>query len=232
MSKKQKTAEMFDNIAGTYDFLNHFLSFGIDIYWRKRAVGVLKDLKPKKILDIATGTGDMVIEAIKLNPETIIGVDISEKMLAIGKEKIKKLDLENKIELLFGDSEKLSFKNNSFDAITVGFGVRNFEHLEKGLSEMYRVLDKNGIAVMLEFSKPKTFPIKNIYNFYFQKILPVIGKVISKNKAAYTYLSESVGKFPDGKDFLKIMREIGFNNLRQIPLTFGIASIYVGKKML
>src|SRR3989344_18785 len=140
MSKKYKIAEMFDNIAGSYDFLNHFLSFGIDIYWRKRAVGVLSDLKPRKILDAATGTGDLAIETSNLNPEKIIGVDISEKMLSIGKEKIKKLGLEKKIKLLFGDSENLSFKNNSFDAVTVGFGVRNFENLEKGLSELYRVL--------------------------------------------------------------------------------------------
>lgn len=230
MFKKQKIAEMFNNIAGSYDFLNHFLSFGIDIYWRKRAVGILRDLNPKQILDIATGTGDLAIEAVNIHPEKIIGVDISEKMLSIAKEKIKKLGLENKIELLLGDCENLPFKDNSFDSVMVGFGVRNFENLEKGLLEMYRVLDSKGIVVILEFSKPKMFPIRNIYNFYFKNVLPFVGRIISKNKAAYTYLPQSVQAFPDGKDFLKIMKKSGFKNVRQITLNFGIASIYVGKK--
>ncbi len=221
---------MFDSIAWSYDFLNHFLSLGIDIYWRKKAVSLLRKTAPKKILDVATGTADFAIEAIRLNPEKIIGVDISAKMLKIGKEKIKKLNLEKNIELLLADSEKLPFENNYFDAITVGFGVRNFENLKKGLSEMYRVLDKNGTVVILEFSKPKAFPLNYIFNFYFKNILPNIGKFISKNKIAYSYLHQSVQAFPDGEDFLKILKKIGFSRLQQIPLTFGIASIYIGKK--
>lgn len=222
---------MFDNIAGTYDFINHLLSLGIDILWRKKAVRFLKQRSPKNILDVATGTGDFAIEAVKLNPEKIIGIDISPKMLKKAKEKIKKLHLEDEIKFQLADSESLPFKDASFDAIIVGFGVRNFENLEKGLSEMYRVLDINGILIILEFSKPKNFPIKNIFNFYFKNILPIVGKIISKDKAAYTYLPQSVQTFPDGKDFLDIMKKAGFNNLQETPLTFGIVSIYIGRKI-
>lgn len=230
MGKKQNVRQMFDAIAGTYDFLNHLLSFGIDIYWRKKAVGLLKLSHSLKILDIATGTGDFAIEAVKLNPQKIIGIDISEKMLSIAKEKIRKLHLEGKIKFQLADCENLPFENNSFDAVTVGFGVRNFENLDKGLKEMHRVLKKDGKIVILEFSKPKAFPIKNIFNFYFKNILPFIGKFISKNREAYAYLPQSVQNFPDGEEFLNIMKNTGFNNLQQIPLTFGIASIYIGGK--
>ncbi len=240
MVKKQQIAKMFDSIAGSYDFLNHFLSLGIDIYWRKKAIGVLSfhlrggRIKIRggriKILDVATGTADFAIEAAKLNPEKIIGIDISRKMLNIGREKVKKSGLENKIELILGDSEKLPFKENSFDAITVGFGVRNFENLEKGLREMHRVLKNTGIVVILEFSKPQAFLIKSIFNFYFKNILPFVGKLVSKDKTAYTYLPQSVQKFPDGKDFLTILEKTGFYDVRQTELTFGVASIYVGKK--
>ncbi|MBI4096338.1 MAG: bifunctional demethylmenaquinone methyltransferase/2-methoxy-6-polyprenyl-1,4-benzoquinol methylase UbiE [Candidatus Levybacteria bacterium] len=230
MTKKQQVTRMFDNIAGTYDFLNHLLSLGIDIYWRKKAIGILKSRHPLKILDIAAGTGDFAIEAVKLNPERIIGVDISEKMLAKAKEKIKKLHLENEIKFQLADCENLPFKDNSFDAITVGFGVRNFVNLEKGLSEMYRVLEKDGIVVILEFSKPKTFLIKNIFNLYFKNILPFVGGLVSKDKEAYAYLPQSVQNFPEGEDFLKILEGIGFSDTKQIKLTFGIASIYVGRK--
>ncbi len=230
MTKKQQVTRMFDNIAGTYDFLNHLLSLGIDIYWRKKAIGILKSQHLLKVLDIAAGTGDFAIEASKLNPERIIGVDISEKMLAKAKEKIKKLHLENKIKFQLVDCENLPFKNNSFDAITVGFGVRNFVNLEKGLSEMYRVLEKDGIVVILEFSKPKTFLIKNIFNLYFKNILPFVGGLVSKDKEAYAYLPQSVQNFPEGEDFLKILEGIGFSDTKQIKLTFGIASIYVGRK--
>lgn len=223
---------MFDRIANSYDFLNHFLSLGIDIYWRVRAIELLRKSNPKKILDVATGTADLGIAAVKLNPQKIIGIDISEKMLEIGKKKIHKLGLDHKIELILGDCENLPFKDNYFDAITVGFGVRNFENLKKGLSEMYRVLDKNGTVVILEFSKPKKFPLNYIFNFYFKNILPIVGKIISKDKEAYAYLPESVQKFPDGKDFLNIMKEVGFSNLKQIPLTFGIVSVYIGKKLV
>lgn len=233
-SKKQQVGQMFNDIAPTYDFLNHFLSLGIDILWRRKTINLLQESSPGKILDVATGTGDLAIEASKLppagGPEKIIGVDISEKMLAIGRRKIKKLNLENKIELLNADSENLPFKNSSFDAITVGFGVRNFENLEKGLLEMNRVLNEKGVIVILEFSKPKIFPLNFLFNFYFKNILPAIGKIISKNNTAYTYLPKSVQAFPDGEDFLKIMKKTGFINLKQIPLTFGIASIYLGEK--
>lgn len=227
---------MFNNIAPNYDFLNHFLSLGIDILWRRKAIRFLKEhfseknITRSRILDIATGTGDFAIEAIKLNPEKITGVDISEKMLAAGKEKIKKLFLENKIELAQADSENLPFDNNSFEAITVGFGVRNFENIEAGLSEMKRVLKEKGIVIILEFSKPEKFPVKQVYNFYFKNILPLAGKIISKDSRAYTYLPESVSAFPHGKAFLEIMSKTGLRNIKQIPLSFGIASLYIGEK--
>lgn len=229
--KKQKVGKMFDRIAGSYDFLNHFLSLGVDIYWRKKAIGLLKKHDPKYILDVATGTADLGIAAVKLNPQKVIGIDISEKMLEIGKKKISTLGLDHKIELILADSENLPFKDSYFDAVMSGFGVRNFEDLKKGLSEMYRVLDVNGTVVILEFSKPKKFPLNYIFNFYFKNILPIVGKIISKDKEAYAYLPESVQKFSDGKDFLNIMKKVGFRDLRQVQLTFGIVSIYIGKKL-
>lgn len=229
-SKKEQIAAMFNSISGKYDFLNHFLSLGIDILWRKRAVRLLKNHQPKLILDIATGTGDFAIEALSLNPEKIIGVDISEGMLSIGREKLIKKNLTDKIELLSGDSEVLPFEDNFFDAVIVSFGVRNFENLEKGLSNMLRVLKPGGKVVILEFSKPKSFPFKQIYQFYFQWILPKIGKLISKNHAAYTYLPDSVEAFPDGDDFLNILNKTGFQKNQCTPLTLGISSIYSGSK--
>ena len=229
-SKKEQIAAMFNSISGKYDFLNHFLSLGIDILWRKRAVRLLKKHQPKLILDIATGTGDFAIEALSLNPEKIIGVDISEGMLSVGREKLIKKNLTDKIELISGDSEFLPFKDNFFDAVIVSFGVRNFENLEKGLSDMLRVLKPGGKVVILEFSKPKSFPFKQIYQFYFQWILPKIGKLISKNHAAYTYLPDSVEAFPDGDDFLNILNKIGFQKNQCTPLTLGISSIYYGSK--
>ena len=229
-SKKEQIAAMFNSISGKYDFLNHFLSLGIDILWRKRAVRLLKKHQPKLILDIATGTGDFAIEALSLNPEKIIGVDISEGMLSVGREKLIKKNLTDKIELISGDSEFLPFEDNFFDAVIVSFGVRNFENLEKGLSDMLRVLKPGGKVVILEFSKPKSFPFKQIYQFYFQWILPKIGKLISKNHAAYTYLPDSVEAFPDGDDFLNILDKIGFQKNQCTPLTLGISSIYSGSK--
>ncbi len=229
-SKKEQIAAMFNSISGKYDFLNHFLSLGIDILWRKQAVRLLKKHQPKLILDIATGTGDFAIEALSLHPEKIIGVDISEGMLSVGREKLTKKNLTNKIELLSGDSEILPFEDNFFDAVIVSFGVRNFENLEKGLSDMLRVLKPGGKVVILEFSKPKSFPFKQIYQFYFQWILPKIGKLISKNHAAYTYLPDSVKAFPDGDDFLNILNKIGFQKNQCTPLTLGISSIYSGSK--
>jgi len=229
-SKKDQVAEMFDNISQRYDFLNHLLSMGIDKGWRRKGIKLLKKKNPETVLDIATGTGDFAIAALKLNPRLVTGVDISKGMLEKGKDKIRKRNLESKIDLLYGDSENLPFGDNSFDAITVGFGVRNFENLEKGLKEMHRVLNFDGVAVILEFSKPKSFPIKPIYNIYSKYILPFIGNKISKDKAAYTYLPESVNAFPEGKNFTDIFEKVGFKNTEIYPLTGGIASIYIGRK--
>ncbi|GAB2548811.1 bifunctional demethylmenaquinone methyltransferase/2-methoxy-6-polyprenyl-1,4-benzoquinol methylase UbiE [Rufibacter soli] len=228
--KKTQVAQMFNSIAKRYDFLNHFLSAGIDILWRKKAVRLLARTKPQIILDIATGTGDFALETLSLNPKQVIGIDISEGMLQVGREKIAKRGLDHLVQLYLGDSENIQYPDNHFDAITVAFGVRNFENLEKGLAEMYRVLKPGGMAVILEFSKPQRFPMKQGYNFYFKNILPVFGKLISKDNAAYTYLPESVQAFPDGKDFIAIFRKIGFKNTEWHSLTFGISSIYIGTK--
>ena len=228
--KEEQVATMFNNISKKYDFLNHFLSLGIDIIWRKKSIKLLKELQPKIILDIATGTGDFAIEALSLNPTKIIGIDISEGMLAVGKEKMKQKGVGHIIDLQLGDSENLSFDSNYFDAYTVGFGVRNFENLEKGLSEMLRVLKPNGRAVILEFSKPKAFPVKQLYHFYFNRILPSIGNLISKDNAAYTYLPESVNAFPEGDEFVQILNKLGYKNVQAIPLMFGISSIYTATK--
>lgn len=228
--KKAQVALMFNNIARKYDFLNHFLSLGIDKLWRKKAIKLLRSHQPKRMLDIATGTGDFAIAALKLNPDSVVGIDISTEMLAVGREKIAKKGLENKIQLFEGDSENIQFENNSFDAITVAFGVRNFENLEKGICEMYRVLNEGGKLVVLEFSKPRKFPVKQIYNFYFFKILPFWGRIVSKDISAYTYLPESVESFPDGEKFLQICKSCGFNTVKEQRLSFGIASIYIGTK--
>lgn len=230
-SKKEQVTEMFDNVAGKYDLLNHVLSGGIDIYWRKKALSMLKNNTNRLVLDIATGTGDLAIEAHRmLKPEKIIGVDISSGMLVEGRTKIKKLGLEDKIEMQLGDSEKLHFDDNTFDTVIVSFGVRNFENLLKGLSDMNRVLKPGGTCLVVEFSKPKNYFFKHAYWFYSTKILPLIGKLISKDRSAYTYLPESVKAFPDGEDFLQVYREAGFKETRAVPLTFGICSVYIGKK--
>lgn len=229
--KKQQVADMFNNIAPKYDLLNHTLSLGIDILWRKKAVRLISPFQPKKVLDIATGTADFAIEDLNSGAEKVVGLDISEGMLNLGKQKIKKKHLDDRIKLLLGDSENLPFDDASFNAITVGFGVRNFENLKKGLSEMYRVLAPGGVCAVLEFSKPKTFPIKNLYNFYFKRVLPGIGKSISKDNAAYTYLPDSVQAFPDGQEFLNILEEVGYKNTKQYPVTFGIATIYIAEKV-
>jgi demethylmenaquinone methyltransferase/2-methoxy-6-polyprenyl-1,4-benzoquinol methylase len=228
--KKEQVAKMFDNISHRYDFLNHFLSLGIDRGWRRKAIGFLKENAPKTILDVATGTGDFAIQALTLNPDKITGIDISEGMLDVGRKKIRDRALGNRIELMYGDSEKLPFPENNFDAVTVAFGVRNFENLKQGMREIYRVLKPGGRVVVLEFSKPQKFPFKQVYNFYFTTILPRIGRLVSSDKAAYTYLPESVNAFPDGNDFIGILNEIGFNRTQCRVLTFGISSIYVGTK--
>jgi demethylmenaquinone methyltransferase / 2-methoxy-6-polyprenyl-1,4-benzoquinol methylase len=229
-SKKQQVEEMFNSIAPRYDFLNRFLSLGIDRGWRTRAIRTLKNIEPKYILDVATGTADLAIEALTLNPIKVTGVDISALMLKVGQEKIERKNLTGKIELVKGDSEHLLFDNNTFDAITVAFGVRNFEHLQKGIDEMYRVLRPGGKIAVLEFSKPKSFPFKQIYNFYFSAILPTWGGLISKNKSAYTYLPESVEHFPEGNEFIAYLNRAGFKEAKSDTLTFGICSLYTAIK--
>lgn len=229
-SKKEQVAEMFDNIAGRYDFLNHFFSMGIDVLWRRKAIKMLKPSAPKSILDIATGTGDFAFAALKLNPKEVIGVDISKGMVDVGIEKVKKHNKSDIITLQLGDSEQLVFEDNRFDAITVGFGVRNFENLEKGLSEMVRVLKPGGKAAILEFSKPKKFPVKQGYFFYFRHIMPLIGKLVSKDSSAYTYLPESVLAFPEGEDFVEIAKRSGFSACTPRQVSGGIATIYLAEK--
>ncbi|MCL4113213.1 UNVERIFIED_CONTAM: hypothetical protein GTU68_002863 [Idotea baltica] len=221
---------MFDNIAHRYDFLNRFLSVGIDTIWRKRVLKLLKKDAPKTILDVATGTGDLAIELSKLDVEKITGLDISKQMLEKARVKVRNKKLTDKIEMVYGDSENLSFSDNSFSAATVSFGVRNFGNLEKGLSEINRVLESNGRIVVLEFSKPTIFPVKQVFGFYFKVILPLVGRFFSKDPRAYTYLQESVQAFPEGKAFLTILDKTGFKNTECIPLTFGICSMYTGTK--
>jgi len=227
--KKIQIMNMFDNISETYDLLNLVLSFRMDYIWRKKSIQYIQN-NPKNILDIATGTADFAIMAAKYTNAKIKGVDISKKMLSIGNEKIKKYKLSHRISLAFADAEKLPFKNNSFQAITAGFGVRNFENIDTGLSEMHRVLEKDGIVVILEPSKPSRFPIKQLYNIYFTYILPSLGKIISKDKNAYKYLTNSVNEFPTTKMFLKKLENIGFKNCKHIPLTFGIVALYSAEK--
>jgi demethylmenaquinone methyltransferase/2-methoxy-6-polyprenyl-1,4-benzoquinol methylase len=229
-TKKEQVVRMFNNISHRYDFLNHFLSLGIDKGWRRKAVNLLKPLKPRIILDVATGTADFAIEALHINPEKVIGVDISEGMLDVGRKKLIKRKLDDRIELRQGDSENLPFEENKFDAVTVGFGVRNFENVQRGLEEIKRVLRPGGMLVVLEFSRPGRFPFKQLYNFYFKVILPKIGRMVSRDSAAYTYLPKSVEAFPDGEDFLTILTNLGFSEPACKPVTFGISSIYTARK--
>lgn len=229
--KKEQVRNMFNSIAGKYDFLNHFLSVGIDHYWRKRLVNMLKNQHPAQVLDIATGTGDLAIAIAKNIPQcNIIGADISENMLEIGQQKIKKKNLNQQIKLELGDSEQLKYTDGFFDAVVVAFGVRNYEDLNLGLLEMNRVTKKNGRVYILEFSKPTVFPVKQIYNFYFKSILPMLGKSVSKDQSAYTYLPESVSQFPDGQQFLNHLTDVGYSEVQQLKLSFGIVSIYSGLK--
>lgn len=223
---------MFDQIAHSYDFLNHFFSLGVDIIWRKRAIKELKKYAPKKVLDVATGTADFAIQSVKSNLQAneIIGVDISEGMLEVGRKKIKEKGIDHIIQLRRGDSEQLPFEEKTFDAYTVAFGVRNFENLELGMSDMLRVLKTGGVGVVLEFSKPTVFPIKQLFRFYFRFIMPTVGKWISKDSRAYTYLPESVDAFPSGSAFLDVMKKVGYSNTRMIRLAGGIATIYIGEK--
>ena len=227
LSKKKQVEKMFDNISAKYDFLNHFLSFGIDHIWRRKTIKLIAKKNPTFILDVATGTGDLAFAAEKkINVDKIIGLDISNGMLEVGREKIKKRSLQDKLEFIQGDSENLPFENDFFDAVMVSFGVRNFEDLNKGLKEIKRVLKPGGGIYILEFSKPKKFPLKQLFSFYSKLILPSLGSLISKDKSAYHYLPASVDAFPQGEDFVKKLQKVGFSSSSLRPLSGGISTLY------
>jgi demethylmenaquinone methyltransferase/2-methoxy-6-polyprenyl-1,4-benzoquinol methylase len=229
--RKVRVESMFDSIAWRYDFLNHFLSFGIDRLWRRRAIRIIsRNYQNPEILDVATGTGDLAITAMTISPLKITGIDISQNMLEIGKAKVRKKGYSGRIELIRGDSENIPFGDNSFDVSMVAFGVRNFADPLKGLIEMRRVIRSNGMILVLEFSKPSGFIFRRIYNFYFRNILPFVGRLFSKDKAAYSYLPDSVEKFPDNEAFLRLLSDAGFSDTSQTKLTGGVASIYTGLK--
>ena len=230
LDKKEQVTQMFDTISKEYDGLNRVISFGIDVKWRKKVVEIIAKTKANRVLDIATGTGDLAINLAKTDAKEIIGLDISPGMLEVGRKKITDKNLDNKITMTLGDSENLPFEDNSFDAVTVAFGVRNFENLEKGLSEIYRVLKPSGTFVILETSVPIKAPFKQGYKFYTKYILPTIGKLFSKDRVAYAYLSESASVFPYGEALNNILRQIGFNNVKDLPQTFGVATIYKATK--
>jgi demethylmenaquinone methyltransferase / 2-methoxy-6-polyprenyl-1,4-benzoquinol methylase len=231
LSKKEQVAGMFDSIAFRYDFLNRFLSAGIDVRWRKKALAQLKNLNPQNILDVATGTADVAIMACSiLQPKSIIGIDISNGMLELGRQKVEKQQLGHIISLQQGDSETINFADNSFDAVTVAFGVRNFQHLEQGLAEIKRVLRPGGKLVVLEFSKPKAPGMKQLYSLYMNTVAPAAGKLFSKNRNAYKYLDESIKKFPEGKNFTTVLDQLGYANTYCKPLSLGICTIYCGEK--
>ena len=230
MAKKEKVQEMFNGIAPKYDLLNHLLSMGIDKSWRRKAMRELEGGRRGTVLDIACGTGDFSIEALRHGVKRVVGADISENMLAVAREKAREKGLEDRLEFRYGDSENLDFEDGTFDAVTVAFGVRNFEHLERGLAEMCRVLRPGGKVVVLEFSTPERFPMKQLYRFYFKQILPRVGGFVSGDRKAYEYLPASVFAFPQGDRFLQIMRSCGYRNVAQRRLTFGIASLYTGEK--
>lgn len=229
-SKKAQVEEMFDNIAHRYDFLNHLLTLGIDIIWRKKAVKFIGTIQPKRILDVASGTGDFAFEALTLNPDKVVGFDLSEGMMNYGRQKAKELKVEHIVEFVKGDSEKMPFADNSFDAITVGFGVRNFENLEAGLKEMFRVTRSGGKIAILEASMPSNTIIRALHGLYFGKIVPLIGRLFSKDARAYNYLPESVRVFPEGLEFVRILENIGFRNIEWQPLTFGACAFYKMEK--
>jgi demethylmenaquinone methyltransferase/2-methoxy-6-polyprenyl-1,4-benzoquinol methylase len=230
LGKKEQVAQMFDTISGNYDGLNRVISFGIDVKWRKKVLKLVADTQPDTILDIATGTGDLALLMTQTNATKIIGLDISAGMLSVGRKKIAERKLDSKIEMVLADSENIPYKDASFDAITVAFGVRNFETLDKGLSEILRVLKPGGIFVILETSVPEKFPFKQGYSFYSKNILPLIGKMFSKDDSAYQYLSDSASVFPYGEVLNNILRKIGFVNVKALPQTFGVATIYSASK--
>lgn len=228
--KQEYVLSLFDGIAHRYDFLNHLLSFGFDIFWRKRSVQLLVNHKPQFVLDLATGTADLAIEAAVTLNAAVVGIDISDEMLMIGKEKVQRRGLADRVTLQRGRAEALEFDSNSFDAATVAFGVRNYANVGQGLREMYRILRPGGVALVLEFSKPKIFPFNALYGLYFRRILPFIGGLVSKNRASYEYLPNSVREFPDGRDFLVLLESAGFTKTVSYPQTMGIATIYLGVK--
>jgi demethylmenaquinone methyltransferase/2-methoxy-6-polyprenyl-1,4-benzoquinol methylase len=231
LSKKEQVADMFNNIAGKYDFLNHLLSLGIDKGWRTKAIKSIKEIEPSFILDVATGTGDLALAAAKQIPQSkIVGIDIAAQMLEVGKVKIANQMLTERISMTVADSESLPFDENHFDAVLCAYGVRNFQDLPKGLSEMHRVIREGGRLAILEFSQPKAFPIKQVFSFYFKYIMPLFGKIVSKHSTAYSYLPESVMAFPEGKDFCDILEQCGFKNVKAKPLSFGITSLYTAEK--
>lgn len=229
-TRQEYVRSLFDGIASHYDFLNHVLSSGFDILWRKRAISLLRDYHPQLILDVATGTADFAVEAARALGAKVVGIDISVPMLALGRTKVTQKGLNQLISLKQGQAESLEAADNTFDAITVAFGVRNFSDIDQGLGEMFRVLKPNGTVLILEFSKPKTFPFRQIYGFYFRHIVPLVGGLISKNRASYDYLPRSVREFPDDMEFLQLLQSVGFSDTRQIRLTFGISTIYLGTK--
>lgn len=229
-SKREQVEQMFDSIAPRYDFLNRSLSLGIDQSWRKKAIRSLEEVKPKQLLDVATGTGDLAIEALRLNPDHITGIDISAQMLEFGRKKISEKGLSSRITLVQGDSAKLPFDDNKFDAITVAFGVRNFELLQQGINEMYRVTRKGGKLAVLEFSMPRAFPLRQLYSFYFRYILPSLGALVSRSRSAYSYLPESVKHFPEGQAFAAYLEKAGYSRISIQPLTFGICTLYTAIK--
>ncbi|MCX6283297.1 MAG: bifunctional demethylmenaquinone methyltransferase/2-methoxy-6-polyprenyl-1,4-benzoquinol methylase UbiE [Bacteroidetes bacterium] len=231
MPQKESVKAMFNEISGKYDFLNHFLSFGIDRRWRRRLVKEMLKSKPLHVLDLATGTADLAIELHRRGGVTVTGADISENMMIVGREKIAKAGLADAIELIYGDAENLSFPDENFDAVMIAFGVRNFEHLGKGISEMRRVIRKGGQVMILEFSHPSSFPLKTVYGFYSRYIIPLMGRMISSHPSAYRYLPETVAAFPSGKEFIKIMMQTGLHDCKRILLSGGIASIYLGTRL-
>jgi demethylmenaquinone methyltransferase/2-methoxy-6-polyprenyl-1,4-benzoquinol methylase len=230
LNKKAQVADMFDNISGKYDFLNHFLSMGIDRSWRRKAIKEAAEINPKTILDVATGTGDLALAAVDIKPDRITGIDISERMLEVGRKKISEQNLTNLISLQHGDSEEMPFPMESFDVVMCAYGVRNFENLDAGLKEMCRVLRPGGKVVILEFSQPRQFPVKQVYKFYFRYILPTLGKLVSKHSKAYTYLPASVMAFPEGAVFVSTLERCGFRAAKARPLTFGITMLYTAYK--
>lgn len=230
MAKKEVVEGIFNDIAPKYDLLNHLLSLNIDKGWRRKAMRCVEEDGKGHLLDVACGTGDFSIAACRAGARQVTGIDISANMVNIGRKKVAEAGLAGQIDLRSGDSEAMEFSDNTFDTVTVAFGVRNFEHLEQGLREMYRVLRPGGKVIILEFSMPEHFPMKQLYKFYFRRVLPVVGGWVSGNRGAYTYLPESVMKFPQGRAFLDIMARCGFQGAARHKLTFGIASLYTGKK--